>query len=77
MQLTVERLARRRLLTVPFIEPDTAGGGELTEAGLRRLIRYEGGQPKDKPSALKPATERVRTEDDAARLPRDEVYGTR
>lgn len=77
MQLTVERLARRRLLTPPFIEPGTAGGGELTQAGLRWLVRYEGGQPKDKPTALKPATERVRAEDEAARLPRAEVYGTR
>lgn len=77
MQLIVERLARRRLLTPPFIEPDAAGGGELTEAGLRWLIRYEGGKPKDVPTALEPATKRVRTEDGAARLPRAEVYGTR
>jgi hypothetical protein len=77
MQLTVERLARRRLLNAPFIEPGTAGGGELTQAGLRWLIRFEGGQPKDRPTALKPATERVRTRDDAARLPRAQVYGQR
>jgi len=77
LQLTVERLARRRLLNAPFIEPGTAGGGELTEAGLRWLIRYEGGQPKDVPTALQPATDRVRAQDEAARLPRAEVYGSR
>lgn len=77
MQLTVERLARRRLLNAPFIEPGTAGGGELTQAGSRWLIRHEGGQPKDRPTALQPATERVRAEDEAARLPRAQVYGSR
>jgi hypothetical protein len=77
VQLTVQRLARRRLLTPPFIEPGTAGGGELTQAGLRWLVAYEGGKPRDVPTALKPATERVRAEDEAARLPRAEVYGTR
>ena len=77
MQLTVERLARRRLLNAPFIEPGTAGGGELTQVGLRWLVRQEGGQPKDKPTALQPATERVRAEDEAACLPRAQVYGTR
>ncbi|HEX5395477.1 MAG TPA: hypothetical protein VFX74_00120 [Candidatus Limnocylindria bacterium] len=77
MQLVVERLARRRLLTAPFIEPGRAGGGELTQAGLRWLVAFEGGQPKDKPTALQPATARVRAEDEAARLPRAQVYGTR
>ena len=77
LQLTVERLASRRLLNAPFIEPGTAGGGELTQAGLRWLIRYERGQPKDVPTALQPATDRVRAEDEAARLPRAEVYGSR
>ncbi len=77
MQLSVERLARRRLLNAPFIEPGTAGGGELTQVGLRWLVRHEGGQPKDVPAAFKPATEWVRTKDEAARLPRAEVYGRR
>ncbi len=77
LQITVERLARRRLLTLPFIEPGRAGGGELTQAGLRWLIRHEGGQPRDVPVALQPATGQVRTKDEAARLPRAEVYGLR
>ena len=77
MQLTVERLARRRLLNAPFIEPGTAGGAELTEVGLRWLIRREGGTPADVPVALQPATERVRASDEAARLPRAQVYGPR
>ncbi len=77
MQLTVERLAGRLLLNAPFIEPGTAGGGELTEVGLRWLIRHEGGKPKDVPVAFQPATERVRAQDEAARLPRAQVYGPR
>ncbi len=77
LQLSVERLAGRRLLNAPFIEPGTAGGGELTQAGLRWLIRHEGGQPQDVPAALQPATDRVRAEDEAARLPRAQVYGSR
>jgi hypothetical protein len=77
MQLTVERLGRRRLLNLPFIEPGTANGGELTEAGARWLVRYEGGKPLDRPSALQPATHQTRTPEDAPRLPRDQVYTTR
>jgi len=77
MQLTVERLARRRVLNAPFIEPGTAGGAELTEVGLRWLIRREGGTPADVPVALQPAAERVRASDEAARLPRAQVYGPR
>lgn len=75
IQLAVERLHQRRMLTAPFIEPGTAGGGQLTEVGLRWLIEREGGKPKDVPVALRPATERVRAQDEAARLPRAEVYG--
>jgi hypothetical protein len=77
LQLTLERLARRRLLLVPFIEPSSAGGAELTEKGLRWLIRYEGGKPKDVPVAYRSASKPVRASDEAARLPRAEVYGTR
>ncbi|MDQ2941580.1 MAG: hypothetical protein M3R05_05255 [Chloroflexota bacterium] len=77
MQLAVERLHQRRLLTAPFIEPGTAGGGQLTEVGLRWLIQREGGKPKDVPVALKPATEPVHAAEEAARLPRAEVYGLR
>ncbi len=77
IQLAVERLHQRRMLTAPFIEPGTAGGGQLTEVGLRWLIGREGGKPKDVPVALRPATGRVRAEDEAARLPRAEVYGPR
>jgi len=77
LQLAVERLHQRRFLTAPFIEPGTAGGGQLTEVGLRWLIGQEGGKPKDVPVALKPATGPVRAADEAARLPRAEVYGVR
>jgi hypothetical protein len=77
MQLAVERLHQRRLLTAPFIEPGTAGGGQLTEVGLRWLIEREGGKPKDVPVALKPATAPVHAAEEAARLPRAEVYGIR
>ena len=77
LQLAVERLHQRRFLTAPFIEPGTAGGGQLTEVGLRWLIGQEGGKPKDVPVALKPATAAVRAADEAARLPRAEVYGLR
>jgi len=77
LQLAVERLHQRRFLTAPFIEPGTAGGGQLTEVGLRWLIGQEGGKPKDVPVALKPATAPVRAADEAARLPRAEVYGVR
>ena len=75
LQLTVERLHRRGLLQAPFIEPGTAGGAELTEKGLRWLLAQEGGKPSEVPVALKPATERVRAEAEAARLPRAQVYG--
>jgi hypothetical protein len=75
LQLAVERLGRRRMVVVPFIEPDSAGGATLTQVGLRWLIEREGGTPADKPVALKPATQRVRAEDEAARLPRAQVYG--
>lgn len=77
LQLAVERLHGRRLLIAPFIEPGHAGGAKLTAVGLRWLIDHEGGRPRDTPVALKPATKRVRAEDEAARLPRAQVYGVR
>jgi hypothetical protein len=77
MQLLVERLGRQGMVVVPFIEPGTAGGATLTEKGLRWLIGREGGKPADTPEAFKPAKERVRAEDEAARLPRAQVYGVR
>jgi hypothetical protein len=76
-QLAAERLARRRMVTLPFIEPSAAGGAELAEQGLRWLIAREGGKPKDVPVALQPASARVRAADEAARLPRAQVYGPR
>jgi hypothetical protein len=76
MQLAVERLADRRLVNIPFIEPGTAGGAELTQSGLRWLIAYEGGKPRDVPAAYRVATARIRTAQDAPRLPRDQVYGS-
>ncbi|MDQ3688878.1 MAG: hypothetical protein M3406_02360 [Chloroflexota bacterium] len=75
VQLAVEALARRRLVVAPFIEPGAAGGATLTSIGLRWLIDREGGSPADTPTALMPAEERVRAEDEAARLPRAQVYG--
>jgi hypothetical protein len=75
LQLAVEDLGRRRMVVVPFIEPGSAGGATLTAVGLRWLIAREGGSPADEPTALKPAQDRVRAEDEAARLPRAQVYG--
>jgi hypothetical protein len=77
MQLAAERLARRGFVVLPFIEPGSAGGAQLAEPGLRWLIAREGGKPKDTPPAFKPATAQVRAEDEAARLPRAQVYGVR
>ena len=75
VQLAVEDLGRRRMVVVPFIEPGSAGGATLTAVGLRWLIAREGGSPADRPVALNPAEDRVRAEDEAARLPRAQVYG--
>jgi hypothetical protein len=75
VQLAIEDLGRRRMVVVPFIEPGSAGGATLTAVGLRWLIDREGGSPADKPVALKQATDHVRPKDEAARLPRAEVYG--
>ena len=75
IQLAVERLHARRMVVAPFIEPGRAGGAELTNVGLSWLIAREGGKPKDVPVALQPAKGRVRAQDEAARLPRAEVYG--
>ena len=75
LQLAIERLGQRRMVVVPFIEPGRAGGATLTAVGLRWLLDREGGTPADRPVALRPATQRVRAEDEAARLPRAEVYG--
>lgn len=75
VQLAVEALHRRRMVIAPFIEPGSAGGATLTSVGNRWLLQHEGGSPADTPVALKPATQRVRPEDEAARLPRSQVYG--
>lgn len=77
LQLAVERLHRRRMVVAPFIEPGRAGGAELTEVGLRWLIAREGGKPKDTPLAFQPAKGPVRIQEEAARLPRAQVYGVR
>ena len=77
MQLAVERLHNRRMVVAPFIEPGRAGGAELTEVGLRWLIAREGGKPQDTPVAFRPAKGHVRPQDEAARLPRAQVYGVR
>ncbi len=77
LQLAVERLHRRRFVIAPFVEPGEAGGAILTEVGLAWLIAHEGGRPRDVPVALHQATGRVRAEDEAARLPRAQVYGIR
>ena len=75
VQLAVEALARRRMVVEPFIEPGAAGGATLSAIGLRWLIEREGGSPADIPTALKPAEDHVRAKDEAARLPRAQVYG--
>jgi hypothetical protein len=77
LQLAVERLGRRRMVVLPFVEPSSAGGAILAERGLRWLIEREGGTPKDTPTAYRPASGRVRAEAEAARLPRAQVYGVR
>jgi hypothetical protein len=77
MQIEVERLHQRGMLIAPFIEPGTAGGAELTQKGLRWLIEQEGGKPSEVPVLLQPASDHVRTKDEAARLPRAKVYGIR
>ncbi len=77
LQLLVERLGRQGMVVVPFIEPGTAGGATLTEKGLGWLIAREGGKPADVPVAFKPARKPVRAADEAARLPRAQVYGVR
>jgi hypothetical protein len=77
MQLAVERLHGRRMVVAPFIEPGRAGGAELTAVGLGWLIAREGGKPKDVPVAFQPAKARVRAQDEAARLPRAQVYGVK
>lgn len=77
LQLAVARLHARRMVVAPFIEPGSAGGATLTARGLAWLIAREGGKPVDTPAALQPATERVRAEDEAARLPRAQVYGVK
>jgi hypothetical protein len=75
LQVELERLARRGMVTLPFIEPGQGGGAELTQKGAAWLIGREGGKPKDVPVALKPARKHVRPQDEAARLPRADVYG--
>jgi hypothetical protein len=75
IQLAVESLAQRRMVVAPFIEPGTAGGATLTQIGLRWLLDREGGTPADVPIALQLAKDHVRASDEAARLPRAQVYG--
>ena len=77
MQLAVERLGKRRMVVLPFVEPGPAGGAILAERGLAWLIGREGGTPRDTPTAYQPAGGRVRAEDEAARLPRAQVYGVK
>ena len=77
MQLTAERLHRQRFLVAPFIVPSPAGGGTLAQRGLEWLLAREGGRPVDVPVAYQKADQRIRAEDEAARLPRAQVYGVR
>ena len=77
MQLTAERLHRNGFLVAPFIVPSAAGGGTLTDKGLRWLLQREGGKPRDVPVAYQKAEAHVRAADEAARLPRAQVYGVR
>jgi hypothetical protein len=75
LQVELERLGRRGFVVLPFIEPGLGGGAELAQKGLEWLIGFEGGKPKDVPVAFQPAKDHVRAKDEAARLPRAEVYG--
>jgi hypothetical protein len=77
VQLAIERLHWRRMVVAPFIEPGLAGGATLTQVGLKWLIEREGGKPADVPVLLQKATKHVRAADEAARLPRAQVYGVR
>ena len=77
MQLAAERLERRGFIVTPFILPERAGAGTLTEVGLRWLLEREGGRPADVPVAYQKADKPVRAADEAARLPRAQVYGIR
>lgn len=77
VQLAVERLHQRRMVVAPFIEPGLAGGATLTQVGLQWLIEREGGKPADVPVLLQKAKQHVRAADEAARLPRAQVYGVR
>lgn len=77
VQLAVERLGKRRMVVLPFVEPGPAGGAILAERGLRWLLDREGGRPAEPPVPYRPATGRVRAGDEAARLPRAQVYGVK
>lgn len=77
MQLAAERLNGRGLVITPFVMPEAAGAATLTEVGLRWLIEQEGGRPRDVPVAYQKASGPVRASDEAARLPRSQVYGPR
>ena len=77
MQLAAERLAQRGFIVTPFVLPERAGAGTLTEVGLRWLLEQEGGKPSDVPVAYQKADQPVRGADEAARLPRAQVYGVR
>ena len=75
MQLAARRLHTRGMIVAPFVLPERAGAGTLTQVGLRWLIDREGGRPADIPVAYQKAGDHIRAADEAARLPRAQVYG--
>lgn len=75
MQLAARRLHARGMIVAPFVLPERAGAGTLTQVGLRWLVAREGGRPEDVPVAYQKAGQHVRAADEAARLPRAQVYG--
>ncbi|MDQ3880294.1 MAG: hypothetical protein M3295_04395, partial [Chloroflexota bacterium] len=75
MQLAARRLHARGMIVAPFVLPERAGAGTLTEVGLRWLLAREGGRPADVPVAYQRADRPIRAADEAARLPRAQVYG--
>jgi hypothetical protein len=77
VQLAVQRLHRRRMVVAPFIQPSAAGGATLSQKGSEWLLEREGGKPADTPIAFQMADRPVRASDEAARLPRAQVYGVR
>jgi hypothetical protein len=77
VQLAVQQLHQRRMVVAPFIQPSGGGGAPRSQIGSEWLLAREGGKPADRPIAFQMADRPVRASDEAARLPRAQVYGVR